>query len=288
METTEKIVEAYVRYVKGWATIPNLRCAGQKEIDLFAIDPVTDERWHIETSVSISSGFSKLTDSPFDPADLKIPVKAATARRTLGFFVSQKFGPPSVERLCGLGCTDGAIRRAIVTWDWKAGLAEAAASHSIELWRFPDLMRDIAALAKTGKGAFTWPGPMDVPHAFAYLPDLGRVFAEVAEHRGELGRFETLHFEGHTLTGEATKAMTEKLLGRPLKRAGVPWTLLRAAGLFIPMMRELAIMSYLWRTPHSLDGSKLKALLPDFRRTEPEAALAEVIAALGRKEQQAA
>ena len=149
METTEKIVEAYVRYVKGWATIPNLRCAGQKEIDLFAIDPVTDERWHIETSVSISSGFSKLTDSPFDPADLKIPVKAATARRTLGFFVSQKFGPPSVERLCGLGCTDGAIRRAIVTWDWKAGLAEAAASHSIELWRFPDLMRDIAALAKT-------------------------------------------------------------------------------------------------------------------------------------------
>jgi len=37
METTEKIVEAYLRYVKGWATIPNLRCAGQKEIDLFAI-----------------------------------------------------------------------------------------------------------------------------------------------------------------------------------------------------------------------------------------------------------
>lgn len=53
METTERIVEAYVRYVKGWATIPNLRCEGQKEIDLFAIDPVTDERWHIETSVSI-------------------------------------------------------------------------------------------------------------------------------------------------------------------------------------------------------------------------------------------
>ncbi len=33
METTEKIVEAYVRYVKGWATIPNIKCPGQNEID---------------------------------------------------------------------------------------------------------------------------------------------------------------------------------------------------------------------------------------------------------------
>jgi len=49
METTERIVEAYVRYVKGWATIPNIKCGGQKEIDLFAIDPVSGERFHIET-----------------------------------------------------------------------------------------------------------------------------------------------------------------------------------------------------------------------------------------------
>ena len=39
METTERIVEAYVRYVKGWVTIPNIRCPGQYEIDLLAIDP---------------------------------------------------------------------------------------------------------------------------------------------------------------------------------------------------------------------------------------------------------
>ena len=44
METTERIVEAYVRYVKGWAMIPNIKCDGQKEIDLFAIDPKTDDR----------------------------------------------------------------------------------------------------------------------------------------------------------------------------------------------------------------------------------------------------
>jgi len=53
METTEKIVEAYVRYVKGWATIPNIKCPGQYEIDLLAIDPLSLGRYHIESGVSI-------------------------------------------------------------------------------------------------------------------------------------------------------------------------------------------------------------------------------------------
>ena len=29
MDTGERIVEAYVRYVKGWATTPDIRCEGQ-------------------------------------------------------------------------------------------------------------------------------------------------------------------------------------------------------------------------------------------------------------------
>lgn len=155
METTEKIVEAYVRYVKRWATIPNLKCMGQKEIDLFAIDPTTDERWHIETSVSISSGFSKLTNEPYEPGEYKIRVKQAGARRKLGYFVVEKFGPPAVtEMLCGFGCKTGDIRRAIVTWDWKDGVKEAAAEQKIELWSLPDLMREIAALGRKTKSYF--------------------------------------------------------------------------------------------------------------------------------------
>lgn len=152
METTEKIVEAYVRYAKGWATIPNLRCDGQKEIDLFAIDPVTDDRWHIETSVSISSGFSALTNDPFVPGEHKDRVKAATARRKLGFFLAEKFLPTAVEeRLACFGCGPGKLKRAIVTWDWKDGVKEAAAEASIELWSLPALMQEIAEKARTGR-----------------------------------------------------------------------------------------------------------------------------------------
>ncbi|MGN6154835.1 MAG: hypothetical protein ACTHN4_03770 [Sphingomicrobium sp.] len=152
METTERIVEAYVRYVKGWATIPNLRCDAQKEIDLFAIDPVTDERWHIETSVSISSGFRALTNEPFTPGEHKERVKAATARRKLGFFVAEKFEPKAVEeRLACFGCAPGKLRRAIVTWEWKDGVPEAAAAAGIEVWALPEMMQQIAEKSRQGR-----------------------------------------------------------------------------------------------------------------------------------------
>lgn len=156
METTERIVEAYVRHVRGWATIPNLRCGGQKEIDLFAIDPVTDERWHIETSVSISSGFSKLTNNPYAPGEHKVRVKSAGARRKLGFFMAEKFLPDAVNaKLAEYGCQEGGIRRAIVTWDCKDGVVEAATELGVEVWLLPELMREIATLARAGKEYFS-------------------------------------------------------------------------------------------------------------------------------------
>ncbi len=130
-------------------------------------------------------------------------------------------------------------------------------------------------------GVFVWPGPMELPHAFAYLPDLGHAFAAVAGEADRLSPFEVLHFAGHTLDGNQFKALAEKAVGRKLARRGVPWTLLRAAGLVMPMMREIATMSYLWRVPHSLDGSKLEALVPGLAATPPADAVAAAIADLG-------
>jgi len=96
METTERIVESYVRYVKGWATIPNIRCAGQYEIDLLAIDPVSLNRYHIEVGVSVSGAYSKLTAKPFNREHLKQRVKMAGQRRTVGYFIERKFHVPEV------------------------------------------------------------------------------------------------------------------------------------------------------------------------------------------------
>ena len=156
METTEKIVEAYVRYVKGWATIPNLRCEKQKEIDLFAIDPKTNDRWHIETSVSISSGFSKLSSDTYEDGEHKIRAKQAGARRKLGFFLKEKFGHDAVgKKLAEYGCETNKTKRVIVTWDCKPGVVEAAEAEGIEVWLLPDLMHQIATMAKSGKTYFS-------------------------------------------------------------------------------------------------------------------------------------
>lgn len=146
METTERIVEAYVRYVKGWATIPNVRCAGQNEIDLIAIDPVSLARYHIEVSISISQGFRKLTAKPFDREKVKERVHQASQRRTLGFFAERKFDAPTVlERLKKFGFGPGKYTRIIVTWGWDEGVAELAGEAGIQLWDFRDIIRDIAA-----------------------------------------------------------------------------------------------------------------------------------------------
>ena len=61
----------------------------------------------------------------------------------------------------------------------------------------------------------------------------------------------------------------------------VPWPLLRAMGLVVPLWRELAIMSYLWRVPHALDERRLASRCPSLTTTPLEIALTASLAELG-------
>jgi hypothetical protein len=145
METTEKIIECYVRHVLRWATIPNIKCDGQYEIDLIAINPVNFEKYHIESSVSASKGFSRLTAKNFDLNDLKVRVKIPAARRTLGYFRDRKFAAPGiVSRLREYGFTDGKYKKIIVTWGWTDDAKREANAAGIELWDFRDVVSRIA------------------------------------------------------------------------------------------------------------------------------------------------
>lgn len=144
-ETTEKIVESYVRYVKGWATIPNIKCKGQLEIDLLAINPLSGERYHIESGVSVSGGFHKLTGAVFDNDLLKQRTKQASQRRTVGYFRDKKFTSPGVlEKLKQYGFKNGEYTRIIVTWDWNEEAKKQADEADIELWDFREIMHEIA------------------------------------------------------------------------------------------------------------------------------------------------
>src|SRR6185369_9092313 len=61
---------------------------------------------------------------------------------------------------------------------------------------------DLVMVKALRRGKFTYPGALDVPTAWAYLPDMARGFVKVAAQRAGLPAFETLNFHGYSLTGQ--------------------------------------------------------------------------------------
>ena len=155
--------------------------------------------------------------------------------------------------------------------------------HGQGSWLDQAIVKDIA------KGKLVYPGPLDLPHAWAYLPDLARAFVAVAERaaRGEAPAFEELLFAGHTLTGQdllaEIKSAAASLGLQPVngwRVAGLPWGLIRVIGLFRPVMRELVRMSYLWQVPHAIDGASLDRAVGELPITPSARALRLALADL--------
>ncbi len=149
----------------------------------------------------------------------------------------------------------------------------------------PGTWLDLVIAKSLAKGRLVYPGPLDVRHAWAYLPDLAQVFVPLAGHEG-LPAFTRLHFPGHTLTGAQLLAGLEGAAARlgiapagGFSRGTMPWPLIRAGGLLVPMWREIAEMAYLWRVPHALDGSALEALLGPLPATPLDEALLRALRA---------
>ncbi len=147
---------------------------------------------------------------------------------------------------------------------------------------------DMAVVKSLVKGKLVYPGPSDVPHAWAYVPDLARAFVAAAEKGRALPAFSDLPFAGHTLTGRQLLAAVEQAAARlghapagGFKHGSLPWALLRAGGLVVPMWRELAEMEYLWRVPHALDGAALAAAVGVLSSTPLAEALPAALRDLG-------
>jgi nucleoside-diphosphate-sugar epimerase len=153
---------------------------------------------------------------------------------------------------------------------------------------------DLVIVKSLRQGKLTYPGPLQVPHAWAYLPDLARAFVAAASRADELPAFADLPFAGHTLTGAELLAAVERAasaLGLApaagFRRGGMPWGVIKLGGLVVPMWRELTEMSYLWRVPHALDGAALQRALGPLPATSLDTALREALLALGFDKPQA-
>ena len=148
---------------------------------------------------------------------------------------------------------------------------------------------DLAIVKGIAAGKLVYPGPLDVPHAWAYLPDLARAFVAVAQvDPASQPAFLDLPFAGHTLTGRELLAAIDRVaaeLGlRPESgfRVGtMPWALMRAGSLVHPLWREVVRMRYLWQVPHALDGGALARVAGSSAVTPVHQALRAALADLG-------
>ncbi|MBL4805746.1 MAG: epimerase [Rhodobacteraceae bacterium] len=132
--------------------------------------------------------------------------------------------------------------------------------------------------AKIGKGKFSYPGNPDIPHAWAYLPDMARAAVMLAEIRTTLAQFEDVIFDGLTISGNDLTGLLQKVSGKNLTLTKFPWWLMKLLSPVWVLARELQEMRYLWNTPHSLDGAKLARLIPDFKPSKPEQMMTGIVA----------
>jgi nucleoside-diphosphate-sugar epimerase len=125
----------------------------------------------------------------------------------------------------------------------------------------------------------TYPGPLGVPHTWAYLPDVAETFVRLLG--AGLRDFEVFSMKGHEVTGHELVAGLEAAAGRRLKVARLPWPALTLAAPFNETLREMREMRYLWETPVLLDDTRLVARLGTEPRTPLVEALSTALAGQG-------
>lgn len=140
-----------------------------------------------------------------------------------------------------------------------------------------DGVRPIFENALKGK-ALPWLSTIDIPHQAVYTPDAAELIVRLML-RPEQKPVEVWNYGGPTFP--SMRWFFEKLTeqaGKPLKTTIYSRTFVTIMGLFMPVLREVKEMLYLYENTVVLDDRRLRALFPDFRETPLEKALADTLA----------
>jgi nucleoside-diphosphate-sugar epimerase len=121
--------------------------------------------------------------------------------------------------------------------------------------------------------------PIDGPQELVFVPDLGPVLLDVARAPAAAGH--AFNLGGARVTTERElAALAFAATGHRARTLAVGPLMLRAAGLFNPLFRELVEMHYLHTTPVIVDDSALRRLLPNVVKTPYEEGVQQCIDAL--------
>lgn len=139
-----------------------------------------------------------------------------------------------------------------------------------------------AAVAAVQGGSADMLGPLDAPHEFVYVPDVGPVVAKLVDTPAAFGRIWHLAGAGVT-TQRALVGEMERATGRKLKVRVAGKTMLRILGLFNKFMREAVEMNYLMTEPVIMDDSALQKLIGPIRKTPYAEGIRRTLAAVPGK-----
>jgi nucleoside-diphosphate-sugar epimerase len=134
---------------------------------------------------------------------------------------------------------------------------------------------DLVITKQLARNEVTYPGPLDVMHEWAYVPDLAATMVRLAEMRERLGMFETFGFPGHAVTGRTLVDAIAQASGRDsrdLRVRQMQWWMIKVLSPFFALPRELSELDYLWKVPHRIAGEKLKATIGEIPHTPLETA----------------
>ena len=132
------------------------------------------------------------------------------------------------------------------------------------------------AAAKGGRAIVI--GPLDTPHEYVFVPDVGPVVARLVDNPAAYGRVWHLAGAG-TITTREVVNRAFALTGHNPKMMVAGKTTLRLMGLFNPQMREMVEMNYLQTSPLILDDSALRGLLGEIKKTSYEDGICQCVAA---------
>lgn len=126
--------------------------------------------------------------------------------------------------------------------------------------------------------ALSAPGPRDLVHTWAYLPDAAQTVAEPAAIREPLPAWNLFHFHGYRVSFDEIAETLATISGRRVGVRPFPWWALRLAAPFSVLFRGLCEMRYLCNREVNLDDRLLQRTL---YKPVPHTPLARALTEIG-------
>jgi nucleoside-diphosphate-sugar epimerase len=121
----------------------------------------------------------------------------------------------------------------------------------------------IGQLLKPAKGgyALSVTGPVELPHTWAYLPDVAKTVAQLADVKETLSAYNVFHFKGYRTSFAQLAETIQATTGKNVAIKNFPWWILHVISPFSTLFHGLLEMRYLWNKPLNLSDKKLTAVL---------------------------